>query len=571
MPSLSALSQSVLPHRSHSPLLLELDLTQPMIEVEPDDPIAKIRSRHRPRLRAVLRTLYDAGTDPRVAGLVAKVGNPAMALAQAQEIRAAVRAFAGSGKPTFAWAETYGENTPASVAYYLASGFGEVWLQPSGEVNLLGVAIETRFLRGLLDKLGVVPQLGQRHEYKNAADRILRTEMTEAHREAYDRLAASAWEQIVAGIAESRRLPAEEVQAIADRAPVSAADAATAGLVDDLGYRDEVYAAARRAAASNGDVALLFADKWSKAEGPVAKVVHQVRQRKAPAVALVEAHGGIVMGRTRRSAQGPMVGSDTVTAHLRAAVRDENVKAILFRVDSPGGSYVASDTIWREVGCAREAGKPVVVSMGTLAGSGGYFVACPADVIVAQPGTLTGSIGVFGGKAVTTGLTDKVGLSYDSVQRGEHARMYSTHAPFGDAEMERLDAFLDAVYDDFITKVGQGRGMSRDAVHEVARGRVWTGADARENGLVDELGGLRDALRIARDRAGLSDDAPLRPAVSIPPIARLKPARSSDDPRAAAAASVAMSGWGDLADLAVALGFSSLGPLVMDGVRAIRS
>src|SRR5436305_9943180 len=260
----------MVPHRSQSPLLLELDLTQPLIEVEPDDPIAKLRSRNRPRLRAVLRTLYDAGTDPRVAGLVAKVGNPAMPLARAQEIRDAVRAFASAGKPTYAWAETYGENTPASVAYYLASGFGEVWVQPSGEVNLLGVSIETRFLRGLLDKLGVVPELGQRYEYKNAADRILRTEMTDAHREAYDRLAASAWEQIVGGIAESRGLAAGDVQAIADRAPVPASDALASGLVDHVGYRDEVYAAARRAVSSGGDVTLLFADKWSKSESPVA-------------------------------------------------------------------------------------------------------------------------------------------------------------------------------------------------------------------------------------------------------------------------------------------------------------
>lgn len=558
-------------HRSQSPLLLELDLTAPLIEVEPDDPIAKLRSRNRPRLRAILRTLYDAGGDPRVAGLIAKVGNPAMPLAQAQEIRAAVLAFASSGKPTFAWAETYGENTPASVAYYLASAFGEVWLQPSGEVNLVGVAMETRFLRGLLDKLGVVPEIGQRYEYKNAADRILRTEMSEAHREAYDRIAASAWEQIVAGVAESRELSTAAVQEIADRAPLTAADAVTAGLVDHLGYRDEVYSAARRATSGGGTVTLLFADKWSKPETPVAKVVRQVRQRKAPAIALVEGHGGVVIGRSRRTAQGPVMGSDTVAAHLRAAARDDNVKAIVFRVDSPGGSYVASDTIWREVICAREAGKQVVVSMGAVAGSGGYFVACPADVIVAQPGTLTGSIGVLGGKAVTTGLTDKFGLSYDSVQRGEHARMYSTHAPFRDSERARLDAFLDAVYADFTTKVAQGRNMTRDEVHEVARGRVWTGADARERGLVDELGGLRDAVRIARQRAGLGDDAPVRPAVSVPPLARLKPARSSDDPRAAAAVSITASGWGDLASIATSLGFSSLGPLVMDGFRAIRS
>lgn len=275
-----------------------------------------------------------------------------------------------------------------------------------------------------------------------------------------------------------------------------------------------------------------------------------------------------------------MMGSDTVAAAFRAAVRDEKTRAIVFRVDSPGGSAVASDTIWREVACAREAGKPVVVSMGAVAGSGGYYVACSADEIVAQPGTLTGSIGVLGGKAVTAGLTDKLGLHYDAVRRGAHARISSTHVPYDDTELERLEAMLDRVYEDFTRKVAEGRGMSREDVHSVAKGRVWTGADAARNGLVDSLGGLRDATRIARGRGGLPPDAPLRPAVSVPMLARLKPPTSSDDPRAAAGvttspgtalvSSVSLTGfdewfasWGPLADIARTLGLPAAGPLTM--------
>jgi protease IV len=550
--------------RTRIPILLELDLSHPLVEHEPDDPIAKLRSRGKPRLRPVLKALHEAADDPRVVGLVAKVSDTAMSLAHAQELRDAVAAFGASGKPTIAWTDTFGESANGTVPYFLASGFGEVWLQPSGELNLSGVVAEVTFLRGALDKLGIEPHIGQRYEYKNAADRVVATGFTDAHREALDRLAGSAWEQISEAIAKARGLSVEEVASLTDRSPMFADEALTARLVDRVGYRDEVYTAARRAA--GGDVQLLFADRWSKKTSPVTKVVRRVRDKDAPGVALVDGFGGIVTGRSRRAPlQGRLMGSETVAAAFRAAVRNDTTRAIVFRVDSPGGSAVASDSIWREVACARQAGKPVVVSMGAVAGSGGYYVACGADEIVAQPGTLTGSIGVLGGKAVVSGLTDRLGLRYDAVQRGAHARMSSAHVRYDDSERERLEAMLDRVYADFTQRVAEGRGMSGETVHEVARGRVWTGADAARNGLVDTLGGLRDATRIARARAGLPADAPLRPAVSVPMVARLKPPRSSDDPRAASGVSAAM-GWGTFADLAQALGLPALGPLTMPPV-----
>jgi protease IV len=549
-------------HR-HGPLLLELDLNRPLVETEPEDPVGKLRSRGRPRLKAVLRALHEAGDDPQVVGLIARVGDVTMPLAIAQELRTAVAVFAASGKPTVAWAETFGEAANGMVPYVLATGFREIWLQPSGDVGLIGVAAEATFLRGALDKAGVEPQLEQRYEYKNAADRVMRTHFTDAHRESADRLAASTWETVAQAVATARKLAPEALQDMVDTGPLSAAEALEAGLVDSLGYRDEVYAEMRRRV---GDEAQLrFADRWSPRRSAPQRVKTAVTRRHAPVVALVEGHGAIVTGRSRRMPfQGQVMGSDTIAAALRAARDDDRVGAVVFRVDSPGGSYVASDTVWREVGLTSAAGKPVVVSMGTLAGSGGYFVACAADVIVAQPSTLTGSIGVFGGKAVVSGLTERFGLTTDAVSRGRHARMFSTRVGFTDDERTRLDRWLDAVYADFVGKVAAGRGMDRDAVHDIARGRVWTGADAAGIGLVDILGGLHDAVRIARERAGLASDAAVRPAVHVPLLARLTPPTSSRDPRAAAATH--LGGWGDRAAVASSLGLPAAGPLSMPTV-----
>ena len=538
-------------------VLLELDLTSAPIELEPDDLVGKVRSRHRPRLRNVLRTLHEAATDDSVRGLIVKVGGASLPWAIAQEIRAGLVAFADSGKPTIAWAETIGEGGNGTSDYVLATGCREIWLQPSGELALMGVATETTFLRGALDKLGVEPQLDKRHEYKSAADRIMRSEFTPEGREAVDRVVESIWDDAVDAIARARRLEVGEVRAAADRAPLLADGAVAAGLIDRLGYRDEVYSEAQKRAGDG--VHLLFADQWT----PSRKVPQLLRRSKG-FVALVEGHGEIVAGRSRSGPRGRQLGSDTVASALRTARENDNAKAVLFRVDSPGGSAVASDTIWREVELTRKAGKPVIVSMGAVAGSGGYYISCPADVIVAQPGTITGSIGVLGGKVVVAELLDKLGLGTGIVERGGNASMYSLRQGFTDDQRERLSAMLDRVYRDFVQKVAAGRGLDDDAVHAVARGRIWSGADAVGNGLVDRLGSLRDAAQVARERAGLPTDAPVRPAISIPPLARLGRPKSSDDPRAVAAT---VGAWGDLAALAAELRLPAGGPLRMPTLR----
>ncbi len=511
----------VVPYRHR--LLLELDLTAPLGEPSPDDPLDRLLSRGRRLLRPTLRALHRAGDDPRVGGLIAKVGG-ALPWTMAEELRAGVAAFAASGKPTYAWAESFGEGGSGTAAYALAGVFGELWLQPGGDVALLGVAVETTFLRGALDKLGVTPQLEQRHEYKNAADRVMRTGFTEAHRESLDRLTGSLYETAVAAIAEGRGLTPERVRELVDSGPRTAPEALSDGLVDRLGYRDQVYAAAREAVGD--EPVLLFADQWK----PRRRL--RVPARAKAHVAYVQARGSIGSGRSRRTPMGRSIGSDTVAAQLRAALRDEHARAVLLHVDSPGGSAVASEVIWREMVRLREAGRTVVVSMGAVAASGGYYIACPAETIVALPGTLTGSIGVFGGKFVVADLLDRVGLATGAVEQGDRARMWSPRRTFTEAERERLDAGLDAVYDDFVGKVAAGRGRPATEIEPLARGRVWTGADALGIGLVDELGGLRDALRIARERAGLDDEAPVRPALHVPPLARLGKPKNSDDPRA---------------------------------------
>lgn len=538
------------------PLLLELDLTELPVEVEPDDVLAKLRTRNRPRLRAILRTLYESGADNRVRAVIVKIGGGALPWAIMQELRAGLEAFAQSGKPVIGWAESLGEGGNGTADCVLASGCTEMWLQPSGEVALLGVAAETTFVRGALDKLGIEPQLDKRHEYKSAADRIMNTEFTDAHREAIDRVVESMWGDAVAAIAAGRGLAPERVTEHSAAAPLGGTQARDAGLIDHLGYRDEVYAAARSKAGD--DAQLLFADRWSPRTRPTAAL-----RNNRDVVALVEGHGEIVAGRSRSTPRGPRLGSATLSAALRAAREDEHVRAVVFRVDSPGGSAVASDTIWREVSLLRQAGKPVIVSMGTLAGSGGYFIACPADVIVAQPATITGSIGVLGGKVVVTDLLDRLGLTTGAVAHGGSAQMFSLRRGFDDDERARLAVMLDRIYDDFVAKVAQGRSMSVEAVDAVARGRIWSGADAARNGLVDELGGLRTAAAIARSRAGLRADAPMRPAVHVELLDKLRRPTSSEDPRAASMSS----GWGDLRGLALSLGLAPAGPLAMPAVR----
>ncbi len=543
---------AALPGR-RTPVLLELDLTELPAAPDPGDPLERLRSRGRHLWRPTLRALHDAADDKQVAGLIAKIGGT-LPWAAMQELRLAVLAFAASGKPTLAWAESFSEGRGEMAGYVLASAFDEIWLQPGGMVGMLGVGAEVTFVRGALDRLGIEPQFEQRHEYKNAADTLLRTEFSAAHREALERLTESVFDDAVRDIAQGRGLAPDRIRELIDTGPRTATGACEVGLVDQLGYRDGAYAKALECAGANAQ--LLFADRWR----PRRRAAQLARRRGH--VALVEARGAIVSGRSRRGPTGRQVGSDSLGAALRAAAADPHARAVVLRIDSPGGSAVASETIWREVCRVQEAGKPVVVSMAGTAASGGYYIACPADVILALPSTLTGSIGVFGGKLVVTGLLDRVGLTTGAIAHGARSLMFSARRGFDPGERERLAATIDAVYDDFVSKVAAGRGRPFAEVEAMARGRVWTGSDAVRIGLVDDLGGLRDAVRIARTRAGLPRTAPVRAAVRQSPLARLRRPTNSADPRAALGALAPA--WPGLAE---ALGLAPADALRMPPLR----
>lgn len=547
-PAPSVEPMPALPGRRPS-LLLEVDLAELPAAPDADDPFGRFRARGHHQLRPILRALHEGALDPHVHGLIAKVGG-ALPWALMQELRVGVRAFAASGKPTLAWAESFGEGSGEMAAYVLASAFDRIWLQPGGGVGLLGVGVETTFVRGALDKLGVEPQFEQRYEFKNSADRVMRTEFTPAHRIALERLAESIFTEAVVAIAKGRKIEGARVKELADTGPRTAGEALEAGLVDALGYRDQAYAAMR--ALVGVDAQLLFADRWHPQRRP-----HLLMHRRGH-VALVEVRGAIVSGRTRRTPMGRQVGSDSVGAALRAAAKDEHVRSVVLHIDSPGGSAVASEVIWREVCRVREAAKPVVVSMGEAAASGGYYIACPADVIVALPSTLTGSIGVFGGKMIVRGLLDRLGVTTGTVSQGDRSLMFSSRAGFSDDERERLAVLMDAIYDDFVAKVARGRGRPVAEIERIARGRVWTGSDALGVGLVDVMGGLRDAVRIARSRAGLPASAPVRQALHVAPLARLGRARNTEDPRAVMG--TRLSG---LSDVTAALGLSAASTLRM--------
>ncbi|MCB1057226.1 MAG: signal peptide peptidase SppA [Acidobacteria bacterium] len=485
--------------------ILEADFEKGVVEYVPVDPIAQILHEHQPVVRDLVEALERGADDERVVGFIARIGSSGMGMARLQELRDAVAAFGESGKPTVAWSETFGEFGPGTGAYYLATAFDEIYLQPSGDVNLTGFAAENPFLRGTLDKLGVVPRMDHRYEYKNAMNLFTEEKLTEPHREAMQALLDSWFDQLVTGVAEGRKKTPEEVRELIDRGPFLGPEALEAGLVDGLAYRDEVYANLRQRVGEDAELLYLY-PYLQRAGRP---------HDHGETIALIYGVGGVARGSNQYDPlRGTTtMGSDSVTAAFREAIDDDSVRAILFRVDSPGGSYVASDAIWRETVRAKDAGKPVIVSMGDVAGSGGYFVAMNADKIVAQPGTITGSIGVLGGKLVTREMWKKVGITFDGVQAGADATIYSSVEDYSEQGWERFQAWLDRVYEDFTAKVADGRDLPLDTVRDVAKGRIWSGTDAEQLHLIDAVGGFPVALDLARQAAGLEPTADVKLAV----------------------------------------------------------
>ncbi|OBG30000.1 signal peptide peptidase SppA [Mycobacterium sp. E3198] len=520
--------------------VLELDLRSTPPETAGFDPLAILTGAGRPMtLRDTVAAIRRAAEDPRVAGLIARVQLGASPPAAVQELRAAIEAFSAA-KPSVAWAETY----PGTLSYYLASAFGEVWMQPAGSVGLIGFASNAMFLRDALDKAGIEAQIISKGEYKSAANLFTEHGFTEAHREAVTRMLQSLQDQVWRAVGESRKVEPETLDELADRGPLLRDDAVAAGLVDRIGFRDEAYGRIAELVGGRGDSdddeppRLYLARYAGAARSRLAPPVPSVPGRRPkPTFAVVTVDGSIVGGRGGPQflpLGTPTAGADTIAAALREAAADDSVSAIVLRINSPGGSVTASETIWREVKMARERGKPVVASMGAVAASGGYYVAMAADAIVANPGTITGSIGVITGKLVVRGLKGRLGVASDTVRTNANADAWSADEPFTPEQRAHREAEADLMYGDFVERVAEGRKLSTEAVDVVARGRVWTGADAAERGLVDELGGFRAAVRRAKALAGLDEDTEVRlvgyPSSSLLDLVR---PRSSSQPAAA--------------------------------------
>jgi protease-4 len=486
----------VVPVADHT--VLEADFTQAFTDAPPSGGISQIFSAERPSLRDVVDALDKAGNDPKVAGLVAHIGDGEFATAQAQELRDAIAAFRAKGKRAVAYADSFGELGSGTKSYYLAASFDEIWVQPLGIVGLVGLRAEVPFFKGSLDKLGLAPHFDHREEYKTAMNSLTESSITPPHREEMQALLSSAYTQIVTGIASDRKIDVGQVKALVDRGPLLAEDALKAKLIDHIGYRDEATAALT--AAVKGEGRPLALHRYLERAGRPHK--------DGPTIALIYATGLITQGGSSGSPLGgsQSLGADSLIQAFRTAERDKEVRAILFRINSPGGSAVASESIWRETERARKAGKPIIVSMGDVAGSGGYYIAASADKIVAEPATLTGSIGVVAGKMVIDGLLQKLGVTWDAAQVGANADIESAMTDFSPVAYSRFEAFLDNVYAGFKERVADGRKMAPDAVEEVAKGRVWSGEDAKARGLVDALGGYDTALALAKSAAGIAAD-----------------------------------------------------------------
>ena len=462
---------------------LALDVGGEVAE-EPAGGLGALFESRPPSLRSLVEAVDRAAKDPSVRGLVLRVGPLDVGWARVQDLREALVRFGRAGKPSWAHLEYAGNRE-----YYLATGCSKIAASPTALLDVTGLAAEVTFYKGALDKLGVQAQFEGVGRYKNAPNQFTETAFTEPHREQMEALVESLFDGYVKGVAESRKLTPEKVRAIVDEGPFDAQRAKAAGLVDELLYRDQVEQK--------------VPGRERLTPGRYVKASRGFSFGARPRIALVYAVGDIVSGESQSSPLGGgMVGSDTVIRGLRQAVEDDSVKAVVLRVDSPGGSGTASDAIWREIGIARRR-KPVVASMGDYAASGGYYISMNSDAIVAQPGTITGSIGVFSGKFSLRGLYEKLGISEDVVQRGRYARLFSSSDPWDDAERQRVRALNVAFYDTFVTKASEGRKRKKDEIEAVAQGRVWTGQEALARGLVDRLGGLDAALALARERARL--------------------------------------------------------------------
>ncbi len=471
---------------SNSTLLL--DVSGDLQETEPSGVLGQFIEAQ-PTVRSIVDSLRKASVDRRVSSVIIRPTSDAALWGKVQEVRDAIVEFKKSKKPIIAFLEYGGDQS-----YYLASACDKVFLMPTASLDLTGMANYELFLRGTLDKMGVFPDTIHVGDYKTASNTFTEHAFTPAHREMAQSLNTDLYEQLVAGLAEGRHRTVAEIRDLIDHGPFLPEDAVRAGLVDDLAYADEID---DKVELGRGRTSMLRQHEY-RAVG-----LNTLGLNRGPRIAVIYAVGMIASGASNDSPSSQVLGSDTMVEYLRTARADSSIRAIVIRIDSPGGSAIASDVIWREIMLTRDR-KPVIASMSDVAASGGYYIAMPAHAIVAQPATLTGSIGVVLLRFVIDGTFDKLGLNMETVKQGKYADLFSPVRPFTPDERKKVGELMQATYDAFVEKAAAGRKTTPERIDAVAQGRVWTGKQAKELGLVDELGGLDRALAIAKDRAKIA-------------------------------------------------------------------
>jgi protease-4 len=497
---LSALRGSEPAVRDNSVLVLKVEGELP--DYVPDTFTRRLFGQEELSLTTLIEQFRKAKVDKRVSAILLEVDLLGAGWAKAEELRGAIADFRASGKPLYAYIEV-GTNKE----YYVASAAERVFVSPSGDLFINGFAADVLFFRGALDKLGVYPDVVQIGKYKNAPDQFTRKEMTQEHREVINSMLDDLFNRFVNTIAETRRKSPDEVRALIDRAPLSAKEAQDAGLIDGTNYRDEVENELKKRLGYKDEDEL----RVTKAETYRQVDAESVGLNRGERIAVIYATGEIWPGKSGDSSTGGQsVGSETMVKTINDAARDKTIKAIVLRVDSPGGVHYASDAIWHAVEVAKKK-KPVVVSMGDLGASGGYYISCNANKIIAEPSTFTGSIGIFAGKPVIKGLYDWLGVTNEYVLRGKNAGMFRETEKFTPEERAKFEGVIKSkYYGEFVPKVAAGRGRTPEYIDSIAQGRVWTGAQAKERGLVDEFGGLDKAVEVARELANIPADKGVR-------------------------------------------------------------
>ena len=473
--------------------VLALRVSGPLPDYSPDDPFKKVFGGPDQSLTGLIMQFKKAKVDNRIKAVLLDINMSGVGWGKAEEIRDAITDFRSSGKQVYAYIE-FGLNKE----YYIATACDKIIVPPPGELFINGLAADVMFFRGSLDKLGIYPDIYQIGKYKSAGDMFTQKQMTDAHREFINELLDDLFNRFVNTVAQSRKKTPEEVKAIIDNAPYNAVKAKEAGLIDDAMYRDDLEKQIKK------QLGYKDSDTFAPVRGAEYRDVspESLGLNTGERIAVIYASGNIDSGGSQNSPSGEQsIGSDTVSKALNDAAADTSIKAIVLRVDSPGGSGLASDIIWHAVEAAN-AKKPVVVSMSDVAASGGYYISASASKILAQPSTITGSIGVVAGKPVMRGFYDWLGISNEYVLRGKTAGMFRETEKFSDEERVKFEEWIKTTYyQDFVPKVAKGRKQDPQFIDSVGQGRVWTGAQAKDRHLVDEFGGLDRAIDVAKELA----------------------------------------------------------------------